>query len=52
MNAILFQALQSKRDIMGLAAIAAASYAIYAIQQPREDLGGVTHQQHAIEASP
>ena len=36
---------------MGLAAIAAASYAIYDIQQLRGNLGEVTHQHHAIEAS-
>ena len=49
-DAILFQAHQSKRDLMGIAAMAAASYAIYDIQRLRGDLGEVTHQQHAIEA--
>ena len=51
MDAILYQAHQSKRDLMGLAVMAAASYAIYDIQQLRRDLGEVMHQQHNIEAS-
>ena len=38
MDAILFQAKLSKRDPMGLAAIAAVSYAIYDIQQLRGNL--------------
>ena len=51
LDAILYQARQSKRDIMGLAAMGVASYAIYDIQQLRGELGGVLHQQHAIEAT-
>ena len=51
MDAILYQAHQSKRDLMGIAAMAAASYAIYDIQQLRGELGTVIHQQHAIEAT-
>ena len=51
LDAILYQARQSKRDIMGLAALGVASYAIYDIQQLRGELGGVLHQQHAIEAT-
>ena len=51
MDAILYQAHQSKRDLMGLAALGVASYAIYDIQQLRGELGAVVHQQHAIEAT-
>ena len=51
MEAILYQAHQSKRDLMGMAALGAASYAIYDIQQLRGELGAVVHQQHAIEAT-
>ena len=36
---------------MGLATLGVASYAIYDIQQLRGELGGVVHQQHAIEAT-
>ena len=32
LDAILYQARQSKRDLMGLAALGVASYAIYDIQ--------------------
>ena len=51
MDAILFRAKQSKRDLMGLAAMAAANYAAHDIQQLQGNLGVVTHQQHAIKAS-
>ena len=51
LDAILYRAQQSKRDLMGLAAMGVASYAIYDIQQLRGKLGGVVHQQHAIEAT-
>ena len=51
MDAILYPAHQSKRDLMGMAALGAASYAIYDIQQLRGELGAVVHQQHAIEAT-
>ena len=48
LDAILYQARQSKRDLMGLAALGVA---IYDIQQLMGELGGVLHQQHAIEAT-
>ena len=51
LDAILYRAQQSKRDLMGLAALGVASYAIYDIQQLRGELGVVVHQQHAIEAT-
>ena len=51
MDAILYQAHQSKRDLMGMAALGVASYTIYDIQQLRGELGAVVHQQHAIEAT-
>ena len=47
LDAILYQAKQSKRDLIGLAAMATASYAIYDIRQLRGDLGQLTDQQHA-----
>ena len=51
LDAILYQAKQSKRDLLGLAAMATAGYAIYDIRQLRGDLGQLTDQQHVIEAS-
>ena len=51
LDAILYQSHQSKRDLMGLAALGVASYAIYDIQQLIGELGVVVHQQHAIEAT-
>ena len=36
---------------MGMAALGAASYTIYNIQQLRGELGALIHQQHAIEAT-
>ena len=38
MDSILYQAHQSKRDLMGMGTLGAASYAIYDIQQLRGSL--------------
>ena len=43
LDAILYQAKQSKRDLIGLAAMATASYAIYDTRQLRGDLGPVSY---------
>ena len=51
LDAILYQQARNKRGIAGIAALAAAGYAIYDIRQLRGDLGQVTKQQHAVEAT-
>ena len=43
MDTILYPANQSKRYLMGIAAMVAASHAIYDIQQLRGELGAVIH---------